>query len=73
MTEYGVIVAFGGAVITALTGAVGYLFKAFESSRALIQKELHECQEDRIRLWEKIAGIEKQVKQNTKDIDIDHH
>jgi lipid II:glycine glycyltransferase (peptidoglycan interpeptide bridge formation enzyme) len=69
MSEYAMFVAFGGAVITALTGAVGYLFKAFEASRAMIQKELIDCQEDRTRLWQEIAGIKKQVKKNTEDIE----
>lgn len=39
-----------GAGITALTTAVGYLWRR-------IEKELDECKADRIKLWDEIADI----------------
>ncbi len=59
---------FGGAVTTALSGAVGYLFKAFENAKSLIEKELRECQSDRVNLWREIAKLEAKVSKNENDI-----
>ena len=63
---------FGGAVVTALSGAVGYLFRAFESAKKMIELELKECQTDRIRLWEKSAKLEARVTKNTDDMETEH-
>jgi len=62
------LILFGGAVTTALCGAVGYLFKAFEHAKSLIEKELRECQSDRVNLWREIAKLEAKVLKNESDM-----
>lgn len=68
MSPTDTLILFGGAVTTALCGAVGYLFKAFEHAKALIEKELRECQSDRVNLWKEIAKLEAKVSKNTDEL-----
>lgn len=46
------LVGGGAAVISALTGAVTYLWRRAEA-------EFDECKKDRAKLWEAIAELEK--------------
>jgi hypothetical protein len=51
------IFILGGAVMTTLCGAVGYLFSDFRATKIKVENELKECQDDRLKLWKEIHLI----------------
>jgi hypothetical protein len=51
------IFILGGAVMTTLCGAVGYLFSDFRATKIKVELELKECQDDRLKLWKEIHLI----------------
>ena len=47
--------------ITMLAGVIGYMFKLFYASKQKTEAKLDECEEDRIKLHEKLGGLNKRV------------
>ncbi len=57
MTTDSVVYILGSGVIASLSGSVAYLFKLVLDNEKEFQAELHECQEDRKKLWDEIAKL----------------
>ena len=57
MTQDSILIIFGGAVMTTLCGAVGYLFSDFRATKLKVENELKDCQDDRLKLWREIHQI----------------
>jgi hypothetical protein len=58
MTQDSILIIFGGAVMTTLCGAVGYLFSDFRATKLKVENELKDCQDDRLKLWREIHKIQ---------------
>lgn len=55
------LVKLASAVIVALCGAVGVLFKIVIDTKRETKKELLECQEDRKSLWKELANLKTTI------------
>lgn len=57
MSQESLLVIFGGAVVTTLSGCVAFLFAIFRNGYEDLKKRCEACEADREQLWRELASI----------------
>jgi hypothetical protein len=57
MSQESLLVIFGGAVVSALSGCVAFLFAIFHKGYDDLKKRCEACEADREQLWRELASI----------------
>ena len=57
MSQESLLVIFGGAVVSTLSGCVAFLFAIFHRGYDDLKKRCEECEADRNELWRELASI----------------